>query len=99
MPLRFRPPLTEHEQKVLLSMPRTRSGNVTNPLYLPPEERAHYERELGQWCRSTYRSEWPQWVADYVDLRRAQAAQGARAACVDEGDDRAAVPGLAAGEV
>jgi hypothetical protein len=99
MPLPFRTPLTAHEQKVLLSMPRTRSGNVTNPRYLPPDQRPAYEKELGAWCRSTPRGDWPQWVADYVDLRRAQAVQGARAACVDEGDDRAAVPGLAAGEV
>lgn len=95
MPLPFRPPLTKDEQKVLLSMPRTRSGNVTNPRYLPPDQRPDYEKQLGAWCRSTYRSEWPQWVADYVDLRKAQAGAASRVATGDQPGD---VPGLAGGE-
>ena len=95
MALPFRTPLTKEEQQVLLSLPRTRSGNVTNPLYLPPEQRPDYERALGQWCRENPRRSWPQWLSDYVDRRRHEAGKAARVA---DRDDAAAVPGLAEGE-
>lgn len=99
MPLRFRPPLTQHEQKILLSLPRTRTGFVIHPDYLPHDQREPYVRELGAWCRANPRQDWPQWLADFVDRRRAELAQRTKPAGVGAGDDAAAVPGLAAGEV
>lgn len=100
MPLPFKTPLTREEQAVLASMPRTRAGNVTDPRYLPPDQRPEYERALGAWCRQNRPSDWPKWVADYVQLRRSErgAAPRTDAAELGAGDHGEPVPGLADGE-
>ena len=98
MTLPCRVPLTQLEQEVIASMPKTRAGHVVHPDHVPHEQLPAYRAQLGEWARRTPRSHWPAWFADYVDRERVRSPGGTPPAELGAGDRRDDLSGRAAGE-
>lgn len=90
MTLRFRVPLTEHEQRISATLPKDQHGHVIHPDYVPPQYRREYAQRLLAWCERTPPADWPKYVADWF---------AARPPGTDRRDDVGGVSGVAQGRV
>ena len=66
----WRVPLNDGQIATLASMPKSRSGHVVDPRYLPKEEQSEYRDQLLAWARNVPSREWPPFVADLVEQHR-----------------------------
>lgn len=90
MPLPFRPPLNEHEQRIFASLPKL-NGYVVHPEWWPTNERQRGIREFLAWCAAHDRCDWPQWLNDWEIHYRLAQQSGRHVA--PKGDHAAAVAG------
>lgn len=97
MALLFNPPLNPHEQSVYESLKKLYGGQVTNPEYLPANQRALIEPKLLEWCERHEQRHWPSWVSgwwmQYTGKRTSDIPEHGGGGVLESGADAGSRPG------